>query len=181
MNHFQPSTEFYFTYILLSLLLPTYWSIYFIQHWPRSVHVSPFSRRAEKTSVHAKIHDPKPGWLHLLFPRWRHLLGANQRIAVRTGDITNGSPSPHNINPDENRPGVHYNLTTEFLRDKPKFVEIFEQFRKYNNGAEEIIMPFDLKFLNSCNSCVITKVAPSMGKFINFKWESRWRRLLVKN
>jgi DNA polymerase-3 subunit epsilon len=41
-------------------------------------------------------------------------------------------------------------LTTEFLRDKPKFAEIAEELREYIRGAEVIIhnAPFDLGFLN---------------------------------
>ena len=57
------------------------------------------------------------------------------------------------INPDreseEGALNVH-GLTTEFLRDKPKFHEIVEQLREYIHGAEVIIhnAPFDLGFLN---------------------------------
>jgi DNA polymerase-3 subunit epsilon len=57
------------------------------------------------------------------------------------------------INPEreseEGALNVH-GLTTEFLRDKPKFREIVEQLREYIQGAEVIIhnAPFDLGFLN---------------------------------
>lgn len=57
------------------------------------------------------------------------------------------------INPDreseEGALNVH-GLTTEFLRDKPRFHEIVEQLRQYIQGAEVIIhnAPFDLGFLN---------------------------------
>lgn len=57
------------------------------------------------------------------------------------------------INPerdsDEGALAVH-GLTSEFLRDKPKFAEIAEELRDYVRGAELIIhnAPFDLGFLN---------------------------------
>jgi DNA polymerase-3 subunit epsilon len=57
------------------------------------------------------------------------------------------------INPEreseEGALNVH-GLTTEFLRDKPKFREIVEDLRAYVAGAEVIIhnAPFDLGFLN---------------------------------
>ncbi|WP_426196951.1 DNA polymerase III subunit epsilon [Massilia sp. DWR3-1-1] len=57
------------------------------------------------------------------------------------------------INPErdseEGALAVH-GLTTEFLRDKPKFAEIAEELREYIRGAEVIIhnAPFDLGFLN---------------------------------
>jgi len=57
------------------------------------------------------------------------------------------------INPeresDEAALAVH-GLTTEFLRDKPKFHEIAEELRAFIDGAEVIIhnAPFDLGFLN---------------------------------
>jgi DNA polymerase-3 subunit epsilon len=57
------------------------------------------------------------------------------------------------INPerdsDEAALAVH-GLTTEFLRDKPKFHEIAEELREFVQGAEVIIhnAPFDLGFLN---------------------------------
>ena len=57
------------------------------------------------------------------------------------------------INPErdseEGALAVH-GLTTEFLRDKPKFAEIANQLRDYIQGAEVIIhnAPFDLGFLN---------------------------------
>ncbi|MDL2358212.1 MAG: DNA polymerase III subunit epsilon [Pseudomonadota bacterium] len=58
------------------------------------------------------------------------------------------------INPDrdseEGALAVH-GLTTEFLRDKPRFAEIAEELRSYIQGAEVIIhnAPFDLGFLNA--------------------------------
>jgi DNA polymerase-3 subunit epsilon len=58
------------------------------------------------------------------------------------------------INPerdsDEAALAVH-GLTTEFLRDKPKFKEIAEELRAFIDGAEVIIhnAPFDLGFLNA--------------------------------
>jgi DNA polymerase III subunit epsilon len=57
------------------------------------------------------------------------------------------------INPErdseEGALAVH-GLTSEFLRDKPKFAEIAEELREYIRGAEVIIhnAPFDLGFLN---------------------------------
>lgn len=57
------------------------------------------------------------------------------------------------INPerdsDEAALAVH-GLTTEFLRDKPKFHEIADELRAFVQGAEVIIhnAPFDLGFLN---------------------------------
>jgi DNA polymerase-3 subunit epsilon len=57
------------------------------------------------------------------------------------------------INPErdseEGALAVH-GLTTEFLRDKPKFAEIAAELREYIQGAEVIIhnAPFDLGFLN---------------------------------
>jgi DNA polymerase-3 subunit epsilon len=43
-----------------------------------------------------------------------------------------------------------HGLTAEFLRDKPKFNEIVDEFLDYVNGAELIIhnAPFDVAFLN---------------------------------
>lgn len=58
------------------------------------------------------------------------------------------------INPErdseEGALAVH-GLTTEFLRDKPKFAEIVDELRDYIQGAELIIhnAPFDLGFLNN--------------------------------
>ncbi|MES2899581.1 MAG: DNA polymerase III subunit epsilon [Pseudomonadota bacterium] len=58
------------------------------------------------------------------------------------------------INPErdseEGALAVH-GLTTEFLRDKPKFAEIVNELRDYIQGAEVIIhnAPFDLGFLNN--------------------------------
>ena len=58
------------------------------------------------------------------------------------------------INPDrdseEGALAVH-GLTTEFLRDKPRFAEIAQDLRAYIQGAEVIIhnAPFDLGFLNA--------------------------------
>lgn len=57
------------------------------------------------------------------------------------------------INPerdsDEGALAVH-GLTSEFLRDKPKFADIAAELREYIQGAELIIhnAPFDLGFLN---------------------------------
>jgi DNA polymerase III subunit epsilon len=57
------------------------------------------------------------------------------------------------INPErdseEGALAVH-GLSTEFLRDKPKFAEIANELRDYIQGAEVIIhnAPFDLGFLN---------------------------------
>ena len=58
------------------------------------------------------------------------------------------------INPDrdseEGALAVH-GLTTEFLRDKPRFADIAHDLRAYIQGAEVIIhnAPFDLGFLNA--------------------------------
>ncbi|MBC7685093.1 MAG: DNA polymerase III subunit epsilon [Bdellovibrionales bacterium] len=58
------------------------------------------------------------------------------------------------INPgrdsEEGALAVH-GLTTEFLRDKPKFAEIAAELRDYIEGAELVIhnAPFDLGFLNN--------------------------------
>lgn len=58
------------------------------------------------------------------------------------------------INPErdseEGALAVH-GLTTEFLRDKPKFAEIVDEFRDYINGADVIIhnAPFDVGFLDA--------------------------------
>src|SRR3954467_11921544 len=58
------------------------------------------------------------------------------------------------INPErdseEGALAVH-GITTEFLRDKPKFAEIVDELRDYIAGAEVIIhnAPFDLGFLNA--------------------------------
>ncbi|SFC79723.1 DNA polymerase III subunit epsilon [Massilia yuzhufengensis] len=58
------------------------------------------------------------------------------------------------INPerdsDEAALAVH-GLTTEFLRDKPKFHEVAEELRAFIDGAEVIIhnAPFDMGFLNA--------------------------------
>jgi DNA polymerase-3 subunit epsilon len=44
-----------------------------------------------------------------------------------------------------------HGLTTEFLRDKPKFTQIINEFIKYVHGAEVIIhnAPFDIGFLDA--------------------------------
>ena len=58
------------------------------------------------------------------------------------------------INPDrdseEGALAVH-GLTSEFLRDKPRFADIAQELRAYIQGAEVIIhnAPFDLGFLNA--------------------------------
>src|SRR5688572_1816296 len=43
-----------------------------------------------------------------------------------------------------------HGITAEFLRDKPKFKEIADEFLRYVDGAELIIhnAPFDVAFLN---------------------------------
>jgi DNA polymerase-3 subunit epsilon len=57
------------------------------------------------------------------------------------------------INPErdshEDALRVH-GITTEFLKDKPKFAEVVDQFLEYIEGAEVIIhnAPFDIGFLN---------------------------------
>ena len=57
------------------------------------------------------------------------------------------------INPErdshEDALRVH-GITTEFLKDKPKFAEVVDQFLDYIEGAEVIIhnAPFDIGFLN---------------------------------
>lgn len=58
------------------------------------------------------------------------------------------------INPErdseEGALAVH-GLTTQFLRDKPKFAQIIDEFIKYVHGAEVIIhnAPFDIGFLDA--------------------------------
>lgn len=58
------------------------------------------------------------------------------------------------INPereiDEGAAAVH-GITLEFLADKPKFVDIVDEFLEFINGAELIIhnAPFDIGFLNA--------------------------------
>ncbi|MFZ6644230.1 DNA polymerase III subunit epsilon [Undibacterium sp. TJN25] len=58
------------------------------------------------------------------------------------------------VNPErdseEGALAVH-GLTTEFLRDKPKFAEIIDELRDYVAGAEIVIhnAPFDVAFLNA--------------------------------
>ncbi len=58
------------------------------------------------------------------------------------------------INPerdiDEGAQAVH-GITLEFLADKPKFVDIVDEFLEFINGAELVIhnAPFDLGFLNA--------------------------------
>jgi DNA polymerase III subunit epsilon len=67
--------------------------------------------------------------------------------------ILTGNNFHRYINPErdseEGALAVH-GLTTEFLRDKPKFAEIAHELRDYIQGAEVIIhnAPFDLGFLN---------------------------------
>jgi DNA polymerase-3 subunit epsilon len=43
-----------------------------------------------------------------------------------------------------------HGITNEFLKDKPKFAEVVDQFLEYIEGAEVIIhnAPFDVGFLN---------------------------------
>ncbi len=58
------------------------------------------------------------------------------------------------INPereiDEGAQAVH-GITLEFLADKPKFVDVVDEFLEFINGAELVIhnAPFDLGFLNA--------------------------------
>jgi len=51
---------------------------------------------------------------------------------------------------DEGAQAVH-GITLEFLADKPKFVDVVDEFLEFINGAELIIhnAPFDLGFLNA--------------------------------
>jgi DNA polymerase-3 subunit epsilon len=64
-----------------------------------------------------------------------------------------GNHFHHYINPErESEEGalqVH-GITSEFLRDKPRFAEIVDEFLEYVNDAELIIhnAPFDVAFLN---------------------------------
>jgi DNA polymerase III subunit epsilon len=64
-----------------------------------------------------------------------------------------GNNFHHYVNPErdseEGALAVH-GLTTEFLSDKPKFVEIVDEFRDYIQGAQVIIhnAPFDVGFLD---------------------------------
>lgn len=58
------------------------------------------------------------------------------------------------LNPDrESEPGAFavHGLTTEFLKDKPRFAEVADEFLKFIEGAELIIhnAKFDIKFLNA--------------------------------
>jgi len=65
-----------------------------------------------------------------------------------------GNNFHHYVNPErdseEGALAVH-GLTTEFLSDKPKFVEIIDELRDYLQGAEVIIhnAPFDIGFLDA--------------------------------
>lgn len=65
-----------------------------------------------------------------------------------------GNNFHHYVNPErdseEGALAVH-GLTTEFLSDKPKFVEIINELRDYLQGAEVIIhnAPFDIGFLDA--------------------------------
>lgn len=65
-----------------------------------------------------------------------------------------GNNFHHYLNPDrdshEDALRVH-GLTTDFLRDKPRFEDIIEAFLRYIEGADEIIIhnaAFDVGFLN---------------------------------
>jgi DNA polymerase-3 subunit epsilon len=51
---------------------------------------------------------------------------------------------------DEGAAAVH-GITLEFLADKPKFVDVVDEFLEFINGAELVIhnAPFDLGFLNA--------------------------------
>ena len=77
------------------------------------------------------------------------------------------------INPErESDPGalaVH-GLTTEFLRDKPKFAEIADQFRDFVQGADLIIhnAPFDIGFLDAEFALLgLPKVGTYCGEIID--------------
>jgi DNA polymerase-3 subunit epsilon len=73
-------------------------------------------------------------------------------VEIRDRKLT-GNNFHRYINPErdshEEALAVH-GLTTEFLRDKPKFAHIVEDLRSYMEGAEVIIhnAPFDLGFLD---------------------------------
>jgi len=81
----------------------------------------------------------------------------NRIIEIGCVELVNRTLTGNNfhcyINPErdseEGALAVH-GLTTEFLRDKPRFHEIVEQLREYIRDAEVIIhnAPFDLGFLN---------------------------------
>lgn len=89
--------------------------------------------------------------------------GLNYRIGNRILEIgcvelinrkLTGNNFHHYINPErdseEGALAVH-GITTDFLKDKPKFHEIIEEFTTYVAGAEIVIhnAPFDLGFLNA--------------------------------
>jgi DNA polymerase-3 subunit epsilon len=81
----------------------------------------------------------------------------NRIIEIGCVELVNRTLTGNNfhcyINPErdseEGALAVH-GLTTEFLRDKPRFHEIVEELREYIRDAEVIIhnAPFDLGFLN---------------------------------
>lgn len=82
----------------------------------------------------------------------------NRIIEIGCVEIVNRKLTGNNyhcyINPErdseEGALAVH-GLTTEFLKDKPVFAQIADQFLEYVKGAELVIhnAPFDLGFLNS--------------------------------
>ena len=75
----------------------------------------------------------------------------------------------HYINPereiDDGALEVH-NITRDFLRDKPKFAEIWEEFLDFVQGSELIIhnAPFDLGFLNY----EMSLISPDLGKLKDY-------------
>jgi DNA polymerase-3 subunit epsilon len=82
----------------------------------------------------------------------------NRILEIGAVEIIDGVVTGKNfqayINPErDSEPGalnVH-GITTEFLKDKPKFVEIVDDFIKFIAGAKIVIhnADFDIKFLNS--------------------------------
>lgn len=82
----------------------------------------------------------------------------NRIIEIGCVEIVNRKLTGNNfhcyINPErdseEGALAVH-GLTTEFLKDKPVFAQIADEFLEYVNGAELVIhnAPFDLGFLNA--------------------------------
>lgn len=83
--------------------------------------------------------------------------GGDRVIEIGCVELINRKLTGNNfhcyINPErdseEGALAVH-GLTTEFLRDKPKFAEISKEFLEYVQGAEIVIhnAPFDVGFLN---------------------------------
>jgi DNA polymerase-3 subunit epsilon len=84
--------------------------------------------------------------------------GGDRIIEIGCVELLNRKLTGNNfhcyINPErdseEGALAVH-GLTTEFLRDKPKFAEISTEFLEYVQGAEIVIhnAPFDVGFLNA--------------------------------